>query len=201
MLFFPFVAFSLYVFHICWTKRHGQVVVSNSASYQERSRVKNWPGGRLPWNCASFHYTGSSWRYHFSTDPSHYIIYNNFWGFMPYRIMLCNGRRYSFTVDVVKLARPIPSITMARANPCYTKLRTTMVMFNVNDSEPNLLPSLLNLCPFCSSSYNTLPTVPSREQNCDCGAMWPLCNYHPSISLACYCLRHRVQTMGRISFH
>ena len=48
---------------------------------------------------------------------------------------------------------------MARATPCYTKLSTTMTTINVNDTEPNLLPSLLNLCPFCSRSYRTVATV------------------------------------------
>jgi hypothetical protein len=52
--FSPFIAFSMSVFHICWTERHGQVVVSNSASYQEGLRVNYWPGGRLPWNCCFF---------------------------------------------------------------------------------------------------------------------------------------------------
>ena len=33
---------------------------------------------------------------------------------------------------------------MARSTPSYTKLRTTMTMINVNDTEPNLLPILLN---------------------------------------------------------
>jgi hypothetical protein len=114
--------------------------------------------------------------------------------------MLCNGRRYSFAVDFVKLARSIPSITTASATTCYTKFRTTMAMINVNDSEPYLSPSLLNLFPFCSSSYHTVPTNANKTATaarCDT----KLCNYHPSISLAYYCLQHRVQTMGRISFH
>jgi len=59
-----------------------------------------------------------------------------------------------------------------------------MTMINVNDTEPNILPILLNSCPFCSCSYHSVPTVPTREQNCDCNALWHLCNYHPSISSA-----------------
>jgi len=97
ILFFfsSFVTFSISVFHICWTKRHGHLAVSNSASYQQGSRVNYWPGGRLPWNCCFF---SVYWKQmaiyylrldnkHFSTNPCHQIIYNHFRGFVPYRIM------------------------------------------------------------------------------------------------------------------
>ena len=48
---------------------------------------------------------------------------------------------------------------MAHVTPCYTKLRTTMTTIKVNNTEPNLLPNLLNLCPFCSCTYHSVPTV------------------------------------------
>jgi len=135
-------------------------------------------GQLLTWKSATlkllllFQYTGSRCRYT-TLDlaisislqkPSHQITYNHIRGFAPYRIMHVIHAGTALLSTLLNFARPIPSITMARATPCYTKLRTTMTMINVNDTEPNLLPILLNSCPFSSCIYRSVPTVPPLEK-------------------------------------